>query len=236
MIICKKNKSKKILLISFVFIGLFACNFSKKTTVVAKVKPQLQLQTQEVDEKTIDHTITLGSFLFEYLTLKYPNFNFSTFLYISVKHQKMYVIENSSIIKKYYVSTAINGVGNQANSYKTPLGLHTVSRKIGDNVPLGGILESRVYNGKQATLYKDKTKADSDYVTSRILWLTGEEAGINKGRGVDSYNRFIYIHGTPEEGYIGVPASHGCIRMKNADVIELFDSIDEGIPLLILEN
>jgi len=94
---------------------------------------------------------------------------------------------------------------------------------------------SRVYSGKIAEILTDKTNAKKDYVTSRIMWLQGEEPGINKGRNMDSYNRYIYIHGTPEEGFIGQPASHGCIRMKNKDVIELFELVEEGTHLLVLK-
>ena len=113
--------------------------------------------------------------------------------------------------------------------------MHTIKRKIGDEVPLGGILESRVYKGKIAKILTEKERAPGDYVTSRIMWLQGEENGINRGRNIDSYNRYIYIHGTPEEGYIGQPASHGCIRMKNSDAIELYGLVDEGTPVLILK-
>ena len=121
------------------------------------------------------------------------------------------------------------------NSFKTPPGLHTISRKIGDNVPIGGLFQSRMYTGRQVKILTEKQKADGDYVTSRIMWLQGEEPGLNKGRSVDSYNRYIYIHGTAEEGYLGQPASHGCIRMKNTDVIELYNMIEEGTPILILK-
>ncbi|PIZ05267.1 MAG: hypothetical protein COY57_08200, partial [Flavobacteriales bacterium CG_4_10_14_0_8_um_filter_32_5] len=200
-------KLYKVLLI--LLVGLFSCKSSKKI-VEPTQKAEVQIEIPEPVET--ETTFDLGAFLSEYLNLKYPDKDFSSFLFISVKHQQMYLIEKDSIIKKYTVSTAKKGVGNELHSLKTPLGLHNIKRKIGDNVPLGGILEARVYNGSMATIYEDKTKADGDYVTTRILWLDGEEVGINKGRNIDSYNRFIYIHGTPEEGYIGEPVSHGCIR------------------------
>ncbi|MDB4533487.1 L,D-transpeptidase [Vicingaceae bacterium] len=178
---------------------------------------------------------TIANFLSEYLNLKYKDRSFEKYMYVSVKHQRLYLIKNDSTIRKYPISTASKGIGSKANSYKTPPGLHTVKRKIGSTVPYGGILASRMYTGKKAKILTDKTKADGDYVTSRIMWLQGEEPGINKGRNMDSYNRYIYIHGTAEEGYIGQPASHGCIRMKNKDVIELFSLVDEGTPILILK-
>lgn len=231
--VASKKITFNILFILLFFIGLYACKSSKKITTIPKEEPPVEIpEIVEIKDDNFD----LGKFLSEYLKLKYPDKDFSTYLYVSVKHQKLYVIKNDSVIKNYIVSTAKKGVGNEFNSEKTPLGLHSIKRKIGDDVPLGGILETRVYNGKKAVIFNDKTKADGDYVTTRILWLDGEEIGLNKGRNVDSYNRFIYIHGTPEEGYIGEPASHGCIRMRNAEVIELYDIVNEGTPILILKN
>ena len=92
----------------------------------------------------------------------------------------------------------------------------------------------RVYSGQIATIYTDQTKSKTDDVTSRILWLEGLEKGLNKGAEIDSYKRYIYIHGTSEEGRLGTPASHGCIRMKNKEVIELYDKIKIGTLVLIL--
>ncbi|MGB0886754.1 MAG: L,D-transpeptidase family protein [Vicingaceae bacterium] len=211
---------------------LFSCKNTKhiEKPAIVETPKEIVPHTTEPSNEPINH------FLSSYLNLKYKSFSFSKYLYVSVKHQQLYLIKNDSTIKEYPISTAKNGVGNLANSYKTPSGLHTIKRKIGDDVPYGGILASRFYTGKIATILTDKTKADGDYVTSRIMWLQGEEAGINKGRNIDSYNRYIYIHGTAEEGFIGEPASHGCIRMKNKDVIELYNYVDEGTPILILKN
>ncbi|MGE0561017.1 MAG: L,D-transpeptidase family protein [Flavobacteriales bacterium] len=178
---------------------------------------------------------TIADFLTEYLNLKYPDRDFQTFIYVSVKYQKLYLIQNQKIIKKYSISTSAYGIGNKFNSNQTPLGLHTIKRKIGDNVPLGGLFYSRVYSGKVSSIYTDKVKSLTDDVTTRIMWLHGEEPGINRGRDIDSYKRYIYIHGTSEEGYIGEPASHGCIRMKNNDVIELFNNVEEEVPVIILK-
>lgn len=218
----------KLILFASIIV-FYACNSTKKTTA-----PEPELKVLKI-EKTEPKNETIANFLSEYLKLKYKNRSFDKYMYVSVKHQRLYLIENDSTIRKYPISTAKKGIGNKQNSFKTPPGLHTVKRKIGDNVPLGGIFESRVYNGKIAKIIYDNEKADKDYVTSRIMWLQGEEPGINRGRNIDSYNRYIYIHGTPEEGFIGKPASHGCIRMKNKDVIELFDLVEEGTPILILK-
>ena len=94
----------------------------------------------------------------------------------------------------------------------------------------------RVYYGEIATIYQDSTRSKTDDITTRILWLSGEEDGLNKLEKVDSYQRYIYIHGTSEEGLIGSPASHGCIRMKNTDVLELYNKIAIGTKVLILDK
>jgi len=191
-------------------------------------------------EKDLSSGVKISSegmtdFLSEYLELKFPEVSFEKYMYVSIKHQHLYLIENDSTIRKYPISTAKKGVGNKQNSFKTPFGLHTIKRKIGDGVPLNGVFESRTYNGKTTPIITSKKHAKQDYITTRIMWLQGEENELNRGRNVDSYNRFIYIHGTPEEGFIGQPASHGCIRMKNEDVMELYNLVEEGTPILILK-
>ena len=224
------NSAIYVSIFSLVIVIIFtSCNASKKAT---SPEPELKVLNVETKEPKPE---TIANFLSEYLNLKYKNYNFDKYMYVSVKHQRLYLIENDSTIKKYPISTAKKGIGSKQNSYKTPPGLHTVKRKIGDGVPLGGIFESREYDGKIAKILEEEKKAPGDFVTTRIMWLQGEEPGINKGRNVDSYNRYIYIHGTPEEGFIGKPASHGCIRMKNEDVVELFNMVDEGTPILILK-
>lgn len=152
---------------------------------------------------------------------------------VSIAKQKLYLVEDGQTIKQYPVSTSVYGIGSEAGSNKTPLGKHKVISKFGEDAPLGTIFRSRINTGRVATIYTDDTDLEEDDVTTRILRLTGLEPGKNKGSGVDSFSRYIYIHGTPEEGLIGRPASHGCIRMKNADVIELFDMVDEGTLVMI---
>lgn len=157
-------------------------------------------------------------------------------LFVSVKEQKMYYIVENTIVKAYLVSTAKKGVGNQKNSYMTPHGLHYIKEKHGGKTPQNGRMIGRVFYGQIATIYSDTTSSKTDDITSRILWLSGMEKDINKGENVDSYNRYIYIHGTSEEGKIGTPVSHGCIRMLNTDVIELYAKIKIGTKVLILDN
>lgn len=156
-------------------------------------------------------------------------------LFVSVNHQKLFHLKNNIIVDQYPISTAKKGVGNIKNSDKTPLGLHSIREKHGVNTPINGRMIGRVFYGQIATIYNDTTSSKTDDITSRILWLDGEENGINKGGNVDSYQRYIYIHGTSEEGKIGTPASHGCIRMTNKDVIKLFSKVKLNTKVLILE-
>lgn len=159
---------------------------------------------------------------------------YSELLYVSIENQKMYHIKEGAIVKKYIISSSEYGTGSESGSNKTPLGLHKVKEKYGDETPINGRMIGRVFNGQIATLYNDKTKSKTDDVTSRIFWLEGLENGKNKGEGIDSYKRYIYIHGTSEEGRLGTPASHGCIRMKNNEVIDLYKTIAIGTLVLIL--
>jgi len=155
-------------------------------------------------------------------------------LFVSIEEQKMYQIESKKITHIYDISTSKYGVGNKKNSNKTPLGLHLVKEKHGDNVPINGRMVGRVFYGDIAKIYSDSTISKTDDITSRVLWLEGLEHGINKGENIDSFERYIYIHGTSEEGRIGIPSSHGCVRMKNKDVIDLYKEVSIGTFVLIL--
>ena len=160
--------------------------------------------------------------------------SFDGVLYVSIAEQKMYRIKEHKIVKTYVISSSSYGVGSKTGSNKTPLGLHRIKEKFGENTPINGRMIGRVYYGKIATIYTDQKMSKTDDITSRIFWLEGLEKGANKGEGIDSYKRYIYIHGTSEEGRLGTPASHGCIRMKNKAVIELYDKIKIGTLVLIL--
>ena len=155
-------------------------------------------------------------------------------LYVSIKEQKLYHIQNDSIVKEYIISSSAYGIGSKSGSNKTPIGLHKIAKKYGEKTPVNGRMIGRVFYGDIATIYTDDTKSKTDDVTSRILWLEGMEKEKNKGKGIDSFNRYIYIHGTSEEGMLGKPASHGCIRMKNKEVVDLYNKIEVGTLVLIL--
>ena len=152
---------------------------------------------------------------------------------VDISEQRLYLKNGEQILVSYPISTSKYGEGSKENSFKTPLGNHIIKEKIGENAPINTIFISRI-NTKNVAVIENKPKnTANDYVTSRIMWLEGEENGINKGPGIDSYERYIYIHGTHEEGLIGVKASHGCIRMFNVDVIDLYDRIYNGTKVII---
>ena len=155
------------------------------------------------------------------------------FIYVDISSQTLSYIVKGTVSKKYNISSSYYGTGSEANSLKTPLGKHEIYKKIGNELPINAILKGRVWNGAIADIIEGPIDTDYDHVTSRILWLDGLEEGKNKGNGVDSRNRYIYIHGTAEEGLIGKPASDGCIRMYNNEVIELFELVSEKTQVWI---
>ena len=157
----------------------------------------------------------------------------SAHIEVDISEQRLYLIENSLIKASYPISTSKYGEGSIENSFKTPLGKHSIKEMIGEEAEINTIFTSRINTKRSATIIDQFEDTDNDYVTSRIMWLHGEEDGLNKGGNVDSFRRYIYIHGTHEEGLIGTKASHGCIRMFNYDVIELFNLVNIGTKVLI---
>ena len=157
----------------------------------------------------------------------------SAHIEVDISEQRLYLIENSLIKASYPISTSKYGEGSIENSFKTPLGKHSIKEMIGEEAEINTIFTSRINTKRSATIIDKFEDTDNDYVTSRIMWLDGEEDGFNKGGNVDSFRRYIYIHGTHEEGLIGTKASHGCIRMFNYDVIELFNLVNIGTKVLI---
>jgi len=155
------------------------------------------------------------------------------YVVVSIAAQRLYLLQDGRLLKTYPVSTSAFGYGAQEGSNQTPLGLHRIRAMIGEGEPLGMIFKARKPTGRIANIIKDPIDVPEDDVTTRIMWLEGLEPGVNQGGKVDSYRRYIYIHGTPEEGLIGRPASHGCVRMYNADVVDLFARVDEGTLVYI---
>ena len=144
--------------------------------------------------------------------------------------------EGEILLRQFAVSTALNGAGEAEGSYCTPRGRHRIAQKIGAGAPLFAVFKARVASGEIWTPQQDSGEPGRDWILSRILWLEGIVAGKNQGGTVDSYARYIYIHGTNEEDKIGTPASHGCIRMRNADMADLFDRVEVGTPVNITET
>ena len=157
----------------------------------------------------------------------------SAHIEVDISEQRLYLIENNLVKASYPISTSKYGEGSIQNSFKTPLGEHSIKEMIGEEAEINTIFTSRINTKRSATIIDQFEDTDNDYVTSRIIWLDGEEEGFNKGGNVDSFRRYIYIHGTHEEGLIGTKASHGCIRMFNYDVIELFNLVNIGTKVLI---
>lgn len=150
---------------------------------------------------------------------------------IDPSKQYLHLIQGDKILKSYSVSTSKTGLGFEPNSNKTPYGTHRIKEKIGDNQEIGKIFKSRIPTKDTAQILKEKIDVPDDSVTTRIMWLSGQEE-MNR----NSHGRYIYIHGTPEEGLIGEPASHGCIRMKNDEVQEVYDILKEGSLVEILDK
>lgn len=167
-----------------------------------------------------------------------------TFVYIDSNLQKLFLIKDTIIIKQYDISTAKAGASFSAefNSYKTPLGLHKIESKIGDNLPAGNIIKMKKIIDSTSAIYKygdTIPEGIEDIIMTRVLVLYGLEKGINKGKNnygkiIDTFYRGIYIHGTNNEAEIGNANSHGCIRMRNQDIIELYDLLNLNTIILIL--
>jgi len=155
---------------------------------------------------------------------------------INVGEQKLYLMnEQGDTECEYSVSTSKYGVGNENGSEKTPLGLHRIKDKIGGSMPINMVMVGREPVGLLDDCINEGIELPDDVITSRIMWLEGMEPGRNQGGYVDTYNRYIYIHGTSEEDKIGTPASIGCIRMRNQDVMDLYRKVEIGTEVMIEE-
>ncbi|MGP1677547.1 MAG: L,D-transpeptidase family protein [Burkholderiales bacterium] len=156
---------------------------------------------------------------------------------ISVPKQSLELFDDAGrLIRKYSVSTSKNGVGEQCDSDCTPRGKHIIRAKIGAGLPLNSVFVSRRPTGDIYTSELGELHPGRDWILTRVLWLSGCEPGVNRLREVDTMRRMVYIHGTSDEQGIGQPLSHGCIRMRNRDVVELFDQVAPGTPVDILET
>jgi lipoprotein-anchoring transpeptidase ErfK/SrfK len=141
--------------------------------------------------------------------------------------------QSGDVIARYSVSTGLNGPGQADGSGCTPTGEHYVRARIGAGQPVNTVYRGRRPTGEIYSQNLAETNPGRDWILTRILWLCGCEWGRNRGPGVDTFRRFIYIHGTPDSEPMGVARSHGCIRMRNTDIVELFDRVPAGTPVRI---
>jgi L,D-transpeptidase YbiS len=154
---------------------------------------------------------------------------------VSIDEQRLQLLDGNRIVMDVAVSTATNGPGEIMHSECTPRGWHRVRAKIGAGSPANTVFVGRRPSGEIFTPALKVAQPDRDWILTRILWLCGMEPGRNRFGEVDSMRRYIYIHGCPEADPMGVASSHGCVKMRNSDVIELFDSIPLGTRVLIQE-
>jgi len=155
---------------------------------------------------------------------------------IHVPVQRLELLDDAGkLLRSYAVSTSAKGVGEIAGSYCTPRGRHLIRAKIGAGFPENSVLVRRRPTGEIYTPELGAQFPERDWILTRIMWLSGCEKGFNRLGETDTMRRYIYIHGTPDIVRMGIPGSHGCIRMRNADVVELFDLVPAGTEVDILE-
>ena len=208
-------KFKHLYILNIKFLILFITLFLISCTVTQE-KTSYYMDLENIDGITAEYS------------------ELEALIVVNISTQQLFLLKKGKIEEVYSVSTSVYGTGSKVNSFKTPLGKHKISEKIGEGLPEGAILKGRRWTGAIANIIKEPIDTEFDVVTSRILWLTGLEEGKNLGSGVDSKSRYIYIHGTAEEGLIGKPASDGCVRMYNSDVISLFNSVNIDTEVWII--
>lgn len=165
---------------------------------------------------------------------RFPQCHCDPMCLVSVRDQTLSLWDAGQALATYPVSTSRFGIGSRADSRQTPPGAHRIAQCIGAGVPLHTIFQARRPQPRTARIETAPRASGEDCITTRILWLDGLEPGRNQGGDVDSRRRFIYIHGTHEEGLIGQPASIGCIRMRAADVAQVFAQVRVDTLVLIL--
>ncbi len=149
-------------------------------------------------------------------------------LEVDIRAQRLHLIENGRRTATFCISTAANGAGEVIGSGMTPRGRHRVRAKIGGGLPAAAVLSGRRWTGEVWTPQLHAQQPGRDWILSRILWLSGCEIGRNRLGCVDTFRRYIYLHGTPYRDALGTPASKGCVRLSNDDIIELYERIAPG--------
>lgn len=156
-------------------------------------------------------------------------------IWISIATQSIELYDNSMLIRRYQISSARNGAGEINGSYQTPRGHHIVRAKIGAGAPDNAVFIRRRPTGEIWTPELGEANPGRDWILTRILWLSGREPGFNRLGEVDTMRRYIYLHGSPDSVDMGTPGSIGCIRMRNRDIVELFDLVPPYTPVDIVE-
>lgn len=154
-------------------------------------------------------------------------------IHISIEQQTLTFTDKQGETHCFSVSTAKNGPNQQEGSGGTPLGKHRVRAKIGGNKPINAVFVGRRFTGEIYSPELGQQHPERDWILTRILWLAGCEQGYNQGGNVDTMRRYVYIHGTPDTEPMGVPLSHGCIRMRNTELLWLFEQVEPYCPVII---
>ena len=158
-------------------------------------------------------------------------------LTVHIASQQMILHEDNGQRRTYSVSTASKGTGQREGSWQTPLGRHVIKEKIGADREINSVFVSRSFTGEiYCAQLCARFPERKDWILTRILWLSGLEPGFNLNGDVDTASRYIYIHGSPDTAVMGQPGSRGCIRMRNADIVDLFDRVDEGTIVTIKQT
>lgn len=164
-----------------------------------------------------------------------PELNTDTCILVSIARQQLTLFEHGESVMCCSISTAANGAGELNGSEKTPRGWHRVRARIGGGCPQGTVFRGRRPTGEVYSEPLARQYPQRDWILTRILWLSGSEPGRNRLGNVDSMRRYIYIHGCPDSEPMGEPRSHGCIRMRNSELVQLYDRVPVGMPVLIEE-
>jgi lipoprotein-anchoring transpeptidase ErfK/SrfK len=155
---------------------------------------------------------------------------------IYIPTQQLELLDDAGkLLRRYMVSSSAKGVGELSGSFRTPRGKHIIRAKIGAGQPVNTVFRRRRPTGEIYTPELSTQFPGRDWILTRILWLSGVEPGFNRLGECDTMRRYIYIHGTPDSVRLGIPGSHGCIRMHNADLMELFDIVSAGTAVEIIE-
>lgn len=155
---------------------------------------------------------------------------------VNIDRQSLQLFDGDALLREYAVSTGKLGAGEKNGSLKTPRGRHLIRARIGNGMPENTVFVRRRPTGESWTPQLHEQHPGRDWMLTRILWLSGCEPGFNRLGDVDTMRRYIYIHGSPDITAMGTPGSHGCIRMRNADVIDLFDRVPVYTPVEIVES